>query len=265
MGACVTKKKHQTPLDEEEQARRAAIMMRIYGNPHQDPNLVSQNTNPQPESKQIKSIARLKQSSVKLTPKPDSQEFSIDFEVTSETPAKLTIYFFVKETLNAATRKTAYLGNPRYPPPQKVEIPQGEDTQINNQVSITPFEFTPQELFFYDRMTYPLIFELVPEETNQAQVTYFRFSRGTQGLELKPIKQIFVCDGVKYNLMEVYGLATSEEEDECVICMSAKRTTGVMPCRHLCFCTECSQMMRNQRVDCPVCRNRILSFFLVKK
>jgi hypothetical protein len=41
---------------------------------------------------------------------------------------------------------------------------------------------------------------------------------------------------------------------ECVICLTEKRTTAVLPCRHLCLCAECAQQLAFQSNKCPICR-----------
>ncbi|CAN0535843.1 unnamed protein product, partial [Ectocarpus sp. 12 AP-2014] len=39
--------------------------------------------------------------------------------------------------------------------------------------------------------------------------------------------------------------------EECVICLTDPKNTLLLPCRHLCVCTECFR-----HVDkCPVCRS----------
>lgn len=54
---------------------------------------------------------------------------------------------------------------------------------------------------------------------------------------------------------------------ECVVCMSAPKDTIAIPCRHLCVCKECAEVLRNsmpvppQRPNppkCPICRQGTL-------
>lgn len=48
-------------------------------------------------------------------------------------------------------------------------------------------------------------------------------------------------------------------EEACVICQTNRITRALLPCRHVCFCRSCSNRMEN----CPMCRTRITSYFLV--
>jgi len=41
-----------------------------------------------------------------------------------------------------------------------------------------------------------------------------------------------------------------EDEGLCVICLDAKKTVLVMPCKHLCMCKECTA----KTTACPMCR-----------
>jgi hypothetical protein len=42
--------------------------------------------------------------------------------------------------------------------------------------------------------------------------------------------------------------------DECAICMSSERNTITLPCRHLCLCKGCADVLKNQSSKCPICR-----------
>lgn len=48
-----------------------------------------------------------------------------------------------------------------------------------------------------------------------------------------------------------------EDEDSeaiCVVCMSAPRSVAIFPCRHMCVCPACAEMVRVQTARCPICR-----------
>jgi len=47
----------------------------------------------------------------------------------------------------------------------------------------------------------------------------------------------------------------SEENSECVICLTAKKNILFMPCKHLGCCKECS----NKVLECPLCRTPVQS------
>ena len=47
-----------------------------------------------------------------------------------------------------------------------------------------------------------------------------------------------------------------DNEKECIICLSDKRDTIILPCRHMCLCVNCAIAIQNQTSrTCPVCRD----------
>ena len=75
---------------------------------------------------------------------------------------------------------------------------------------------------------------------------------------IKLVTQKSLIQNRGYFISDMYGLDEmtkgSDEENECVICMTNKRDTCVLPCRHVCCCAECANTLRLQSDKCPVCR-----------
>ena len=44
------------------------------------------------------------------------------------------------------------------------------------------------------------------------------------------------------------------DEPKCVICLEAKRTHAMLPCGHLCLCSDCCAPYLQHSGNCPVCR-----------
>jgi rRNA maturation endonuclease Nob1 len=43
-----------------------------------------------------------------------------------------------------------------------------------------------------------------------------------------------------------------------VVCMTDRRNTAVLPCRHVCLCTNCANIVRSQPASkCPICRSQV--------
>ncbi|KEH36768.1 putative transcription factor C2H2 family [Medicago truncatula] len=90
-------------------------------------------------------------------------------------------------------------------------------------------------------------------------------SNGGGAFQIKVVRQILWIDGVRYELRELYGIGSSEaagfdDSDpgkECVICMTEPKDTAVLPCRHMCLCSECAKALRLQSNKCPICRQPI--------
>ena len=79
-------------------------------------------------------------------------------------------------------------------------------------------------------------------------------------------------ESTSYELQEIYGIegATPLPADqgggaedgggdarECVICMTDPRDTTVLPCRHMCMCSDCAKQLLRQSEKCPICRGAI--------
>ena len=63
-------------------------------------------------------------------------------------------------------------------------------------------------------------------------------------------------------LADVFGLETEGEEGgQCVACMSEPKDTIVLPCRHLCVCSDCFDQLPTDR--CPVCRTAFSSYLRI--
>ena len=88
----------------------------------------------------------------------------------------------------------------------------------------------------------------------QSQTTYATLSRRDDGSwGVTPVKQKIWVDGVSYELQEIFGIENcgasgmpgaeaGDDGKECVVCLSEPRDTTVLPCRHMCMCSECARI-----------------------
>jgi len=79
------------------------------------------------------------------------------------------------------------------------------------------------------------------------------------------IKQLIHMNGQERQdvLEEKELFGANEELSLCGICMDREPDTAVLPCRHLCLCSNCAELyckrVQNQAYRCPMCRERTSS------
>lgn len=127
----------------------------------------------------------------------------------------------------------------------------------------------------------PIVLQLQAADNTQSVLI---ISLKLEGGELQPVllRQRASIRGQAYTMQEVFGLAdmgADETHDEskvgepCVVCLSETRCTAILPCMHLCVCSDCGKLMRQMAekqgasTRCPICRGPIddLKIFEVTK
>lgn len=103
------------------------------------------------------------------------------------------------------------------------------------------------------------------------QFTKISLSRNENGMILlKTEDQYIKLRSKNFSLLEIFGKPltsirsaasspTSYCSDglsnrECIVCMSEVKDTIVLPCRHMCLCSECADTIRGRSDKCPLCR-----------
>lgn len=78
------------------------------------------------------------------------------------------------------------------------------------------------------------------------------------------VGQQIVCSGAPVlDIVEAFGseLISDNNRQDCIVCQSEPRDTMVLPCRHMCLCSGCSEYIRTRiqhhSYKCPICRKRI--------
>jgi len=50
---------------------------------------------------------------------------------------------------------------------------------------------------------------------------------------------------------------------ECVICLTDRRVIAVYPCRHMCLCAACAEVLPSQGNKCPICRRAAAMLLMI--
>jgi len=132
-------------------------------------------------------------------------------------------------------------------------------TCVWTQETLLPAAFTNPQKVPIDSTDLSCLLAISPiSMPSQRQLTYLRFTGTRAKLTLQKLE---IGDKVLI-IHDIYGAkirgAHEDESLECVVCMTALRCSIVLPCRHLCLCAGCSDVMRSQgQPKCPMCRTEL--------
>ncbi|KAF1328419.1 Ring zinc finger-like protein, partial [Globisporangium splendens] len=177
----------------------------------------------------------------------------------------------------------------------------GEDHKQAQKELFDFSAFQASELVYKEgSLRFPLIvvLEVLGSDANpQSQSTFCTFLKNaSDAWTVKMLKQKVQVEGLTYELQEIYGidgsLAAAPKMDnsgnvdgeasgdqktgggldeidipdgaECIICMCEPRNTTVLPCRHMCLCSECAEALRKNSSTCPICRTRVEALLQIR-
>ena len=128
---------------------------------------------------------------------------------------------------------------------------------------------------------YPFIISLNYNDAGKqyAMMSYGVFTKDSKqditGARIE--KQVVLINGLPFEIKSIYGLdhddstqegktvATDDgQSEECLVCLSEKKNTLIMPCGHFCICEDCGQGLIKAKHTCPICRNFIQSLIPIK-
>uniref|UniRef100_A0A1J3JJG2 RING-type E3 ubiquitin transferase n=1 Tax=Noccaea caerulescens TaxID=107243 RepID=A0A1J3JJG2_NOCCA len=239
-------------------------------------------------AKKVRNDVNVHKGTVRLEPddlNPGHHLVSFLFDAVFD--GSFSIIFFAKEEANC----TMVPHLPEAYPPTKVPFkkgtaqkflqPSGTGTDLGFFALDDLSKPSPEEV-------YPLVISaetvvISPSSVSEEplvhkQVTQACLEKSNDGgsFKVKVVKQILWIEGARYELHELYGIenstakgnAASGLEDaggkECVICLTEPKDTAVLPCRHLCLCSDCAKELRFQTNKCPICRQPIGELLEIK-
>lgn len=233
----------------------------------------------------IKNDVNIRKESLRLEPdEANPGHFLLSFSFDATLSGSITIYFFAKEGEDCILTPT----KENHLAPVTVHFQQGLGQKFR-QPTGTGIDFSDFEeselLKVGDLDVYPLAVKADASPGNHdesdrtptsgntnSQTTQAVFEKGKGEFRVKVVKQILWVNGMRYELQEIYGIGNSTESEmdesdqgkECVICLSEPRDTIVHPCRHMCMCSGCAEVLRFQTNRCPICRQPVERLLEIK-
>ncbi|KAL9688781.1 hypothetical protein QQ045_033205 [Rhodiola kirilowii] len=242
----------------------------------------------QQSAKKVKNYVNVRKDSVKIeADERNPDHFLVSFKFDAELDGSITIYYFAKVEDDCKISSLF----PKAYTPAKVPFKKGSGQKFQ-QASGTGFDLGFFEL---DDLAKPSpaedVFPLViaaetsmptdgqPDEQMPIKYPHMQITQGVlikkdTGFHVKVMKQILLIDEVRYELRDLFGTESSSTPEsskddsdagkECVICLTEPKDTAVLPCRHMCMCSECARALRFQSDKCPICRQPIEEIIEIK-
>eukprot|EP01120_Amphizonella_sp_Union-15-10_P010130 TRINITY_DN4005_c0_g1_i1.p1 TRINITY_DN4005_c0_g1~~TRINITY_DN4005_c0_g1_i1.p1 ORF type:complete len:335 (+),score=74.97 TRINITY_DN4005_c0_g1_i1:1-1005(+) len=220
----------------------------------------------------IKAPFRLNKQSLQLIARPDKDCYDLQFSFdTAEHVSCVTvqIYYAAKENLDKETKTATYTSEINLPP-SVITCKGFRQIFGSSSDQVLDIKNFPDEDLIAKDGYYPVVIQLKLTDDEQQDIvkhttlaTLLKCADGT--FEIKPLKQKIEHKGISYTVHEIFGTdETRDKPEECVICISENRNTLVIPCRHLCLCHQCAEVLRFQSSKCPICRGPVRSLLRVQ-
>ncbi|KAK7261368.1 hypothetical protein RIF29_27677 [Crotalaria pallida] len=229
----------------------------------------------------IRNDVNIKKETLRMEPDHHNPgDFLVAFTFDATSPGCITVMFFAKETLDGTliAVKESVL--------KQISMPfQQGLSQKFRQPSGTGIEFSMLENTGVtkegDIEVYPLVLKAEALPPNRyatdgnlsSQITLASFEKREKGgYRVQVMKQVLWVNGKRYELQEIYGIGNACEGDfdghesggECVICLSEPRDITVLPCRHMCMCSGCANLLKAHAAKCPICRHPVERLLEIK-
>ena len=225
----------------------------------------------------IRNDVNLKKQTLRLVKVPDeTDKYCLEFIFDAATECTVSIWYLAEEKTDTSNNTLSF--ETHYPTqPQCIQY-EAALGQRYEQDPVFAFDVSlvsnrGQMYYHQGSQFFPIVIMLQTCEENpnrvQSQTTFATFkSNGDGTLSLAVLKQKIQVQGNAYELQEIYGIEPgqndAENSKECVICMSAPKDTTVLPCRHMCMCSDCAKVLRYQTNKCPICRCPVESLLQIK-
>ena len=232
---------------------------------------------PVQQTRTIRNDVNLKKGTMRLVRDPDSPDLHyLEFTFDASTDCTIRTFYYAEESVGADGKLSFAPMKPSGAcPPDTRTKGLGQKYRTPHPLDIS--EYTKAELQCEASSSrFPIVVCLESSAISavNAQTTYANAVFTDTNASAVPLKQKIQVGATIYELQEIYGIEGSSDASggdggdhnsrECVICMTEMRDTTVLPCRHMCMCSECANVMRMQSEKCPICRSPIESLLQIK-
>ncbi|OMJ81364.1 hypothetical protein SteCoe_18221 [Stentor coeruleus] len=212
----------------------------------------------------------IQKNSFKITTEKGSSYLTFNFD--SSHICLITVYYFGVEVLSKKEDHTMYFAvdTEKYPAPNSYKFPSGLNQKFPEKVSeINLNRYASDIASSESHNQYPIIITIKPENTIPFpyESSFLRIDKEKDIWKPVLLKQKIHFDGSSYYLSEIYGLSSLEDDKNvCIVCLTGKSKVTMMPCKHLCLCEECAQVLSESAVKkCPMCRACVNELLFIAK
>jgi len=223
-------------------------------------------------SQVLSNPAHLRGKTITLTPGKHGEPMTLHFSFDSVVPCVVTVYrsaLLVPALRGAWEVESAAWSSPPVPFPAGLGQSHALDWESlwqSQAVSAT---------FESDARHCPLLVELrVTGEAEQLMPASVEWTicqllttrKSSLGKTRVEVVSQQLCNGSNQalELLEMFGsepAADGISRQDCIVCQSEPRDTAVLPCRHMCLCSRCSDYIKTRTqytsYKCPICREKI--------
>lgn len=226
----------------------------------------------------LKMHSAIRKESIKLVKDADGKYY-FSFKFDSSYDCTITIFIWWQELRNANNIPLHFVTTPDLPCPNQYKFSKGLDQDFPPKVNVlNPTLYKEQDLTEAKDDYFPVVLmietDYPPDYKGKAkkscQITYGKFNCETGDYSFQCLKQKFLFNNKMFDLGEIFGIEggtaniVNDTNKLCVICFTNDKDTVVLPCRHMCLCMECSQIVRRQSNNCPICRTKVSTFIQIK-
>ena len=209
----------------------------------------------------LQSECGIDRNTIHLQPSPTSNLYYLQGIYSARRDCKLKITYFAQEVMDPHSQKRVFRTNQTGVfAPKEIRLNVGSRVCLPDQLIPIDVNVNVQYWLFQDQTVYPVVLELeTMERPVQVHTSLVCFTQDAGVWKAKLLQQRLYAHDRYFMMYELFGVQrqpqAEDESSECVVCMTDRKNTAVLPCRHMCLCGACANIVRSQPTSkCPICR-----------